>query len=384
MCTQTKLIVKSINLASISCLKWNRTHRLLIMNNKEEEALIGVKEIARRAKVSIGTVDRVIHNRPGVAIKTKDNILKIIKELNYQPNQLAQRLASRKTLRIATLIPKGSDETSFWEAPLQGINQAHGEVGPMGTIIDKYFYDQNSIGSFVEQTGVILQTKPDGILLAPSFMEESISFVRTCKKLKIPFVLIDSDLPDQDSLSYIGPNLYQSGYLGGHLISYLTRGEDQILIVNISKEIDDHHHLLKKEVGFRAYFENKPHAPEILKVDIEETDLTSVESRLIQEFEKNTRIRVVFVTNSRVANVAHFIKTTGRDTLLIGYDYTQENIEYLQDDFIDFLICQKPMEQAYRGVITLYQHLAFRTATEKVCFMPIDIITKENHRFYKN
>jgi LacI family transcriptional regulator len=354
------------------------------MKNKKEEELSGVKEIARRAKISIGTVDRVIHNRPGVAEKTRENILRIISELNYQPNLLAQRLASRKTLRLATLIPKGSAETSFWNAPLQGIEQAISEINQFGIVVDKYFYDQDSIGSFVEQTGIILQSKPDGILLAPSFIEESVSFTKTCKKLKIPYVLIDSDLPNQESLSYIGPNLFHSGYLGAHLISYLVKPEDKVLIVNISKEIDDHHHLLKKEEGFRAYFNDKGNTPVILKTDIRETDPRSIEIYLNAEFKKHDDIKVVFVTNSRVSVLAKYIEKSGQKVLLIGYDYLQENLDYLKKGTVDFLICQKPMEQAYRGVMSLYQYLAFSTAIEKIYFMPIDIITRENYSFYRN
>jgi len=64
------------------------------MNKGNKKEVSGVKEIARRAKVSIGTVDRVLHNREGVSEKTKTKINKIIQELDYQPNILARRLAS--------------------------------------------------------------------------------------------------------------------------------------------------------------------------------------------------------------------------------------------------------------------------------------------------
>ena len=47
----------------------------MIMEEKEDNLLSGVKEIARRAKVSRATVDRVIHNRPGVSKKTKATIV---------------------------------------------------------------------------------------------------------------------------------------------------------------------------------------------------------------------------------------------------------------------------------------------------------------------
>ena len=48
---------------------------------------IGVKEIARKANVSIATVDRVLHNRSGVSEDTKKKINEIIKKYNYQPKE---------------------------------------------------------------------------------------------------------------------------------------------------------------------------------------------------------------------------------------------------------------------------------------------------------
>src|SRR5690348_1732259 len=96
------------------------------MKKKNDKASAGVKEIARLANVSIATVDRVIHKREGVSEKTKARIEAIIQKLNYQPNILAQRLAlaSRGAIRIAAVIPNVSEETEFWQAPLDGIDQA--------------------------------------------------------------------------------------------------------------------------------------------------------------------------------------------------------------------------------------------------------------------
>ncbi|MGH2646906.1 MAG: LacI family DNA-binding transcriptional regulator, partial [Ginsengibacter sp.] len=132
------------------------------INQKE---LTGVKEIARRAKVSIGTVDRVIHNRTGVSGKTKKKIEAIIAEMNYQPNLLGRRLASNKATRLATLIPSVSEETSFWEAPLKGIEDAEFEIKHFNVKIEKYFFDQNDKTSFLKQANKIIKDKPDGVLL---------------------------------------------------------------------------------------------------------------------------------------------------------------------------------------------------------------------------
>lgn len=354
------------------------------MAKKNNSDLTGVKEIARRANVSIATVDRVIHNRVGVSAKTKSKVNKIIQELNYQPNLLAQRLASRKIFNLATFIPIGSEETSFWEAPLKGIEQAATEIKQFGVVVNSFFYDQNSKDSFAKQSKLVLRSNPDGILFAPSFIEESVEFSEKCKAKNIPYVLIDSDLPNQSSLSYMGPDLFHSGYLSAHLISYLIKESDRILIVNISKEIDSHHHLLKKEGGFRSYFLDRKINSQISKIDIRNTDYLSIEKILAKELNSGKEVKVIFVTNSRVSDVAKYIEKNQIDVLLVGYDFLPKNIDYLEKEVIDFLICQKPLEQAYRGVMALYQHLAFAIPAEKKYFMPIDIITKENHVYYRN
>jgi LacI family transcriptional regulator len=354
------------------------------MKKDAPSELSGIKEIARRANVSIATVDRVINKRTGVSIKTRDKINKIISDLDYQPNLLARRLASRKTIRIATLIPKISGESSFWEAPLRGIQQAETELRQMGIIIEKTFFDQEDNTSFIKQSRQILKNKPDGILLAPSFVEEAVEFTNQCRQHQIPFVFINSDIPEQKSLCYIGPDLYRSGYLAGNLISYLIDEKHDILIVNVTKELEDRHHLARKEEGLRAYFEDHERRNNIETIDILQFDAGSIESALSVALQKNKDIRVMFVTNSRVSAVASYLKKVKHDVLLVGYDFLKENIDYLNEGVIDFLICQKPVEQAYRGVMSLYHHLVLSANVEDIYFMPIDIITKENYAYYRN
>jgi len=354
------------------------------MKMKDETQLVGVKEIARRAKVSIATVDRVLNNRVGVSEKTKQRILEIIEELDYQPNIMARRLASKKQIKFAAYIPKVSGETGYWDAPLEGIRQAANEIKDYGIVVDTFFFDQNDRASFLAQSAHILEQGYQGLLLAPMFEDESIGFLSECQRRGILYVFINSEISQQQNLSYIGPNLYQSGYLAAHLIRYLISEQGKILIVNISKEIDAHHHLLKKEDGFKAYFRENNKSNEVLRMDVRQTDYASIEQNLDTFFAVNS-VEVVFVTNSRVSSVAKYLESTGRTTLkLIGFDFLEENINFLKSGVIDFLICQKPREQGYRGVMALYQHLVQSQRVEKLHYMPIDIITKENYLYYDN
>ena len=353
------------------------------MSAKDSE-LTGVKEIARRANVSRGTVDRVIHNRTGVSQKTIDIVNAIIKELDYQPNIFARSLASKKQVVFAVLIPGVSLETNYWEEPLLGITEAGAEISPYGITLKKYLYDLNDKKSFLEQIALIDLSTVQGVLLAPSFIEESEHFVKKLESRKIPYVFINSDIQGHDSLSYFGPDLYKSGYLSAHLMKYLVKEGEEILIVNISKEIDNQHHLLRKEEGFRNYFSDKKLTNPILKIDIKQTDYAYV-SKSIEDVLQRHHVAAVFVTNSRVSTVAKYLKRSGAaNRLLIGFDYTKENLAYLKSGDIDFLICQKPREQGYKGLMALYQFVVHAKVGEKNNFMPIDIITSENCDFYIN
>ncbi len=355
---------------------------------KQDKAsqLSGVKEIARRANVSIATVDRAIHNRKGVSEATRQKINDIIKEIGFQPNILASRLASKKTNRFAVLIPN-ANETDYWDAPRRGVERAYKETKQYGVQLELFLFDLNDKQSFAKQTKEIIEGEFDGVVLAPSFIDEADKLTSGCRSKGIPYVFINSDIPDVDSLAYIGPHLFKSGYLAGQLIRFGLR-QGKVLVVNISKEIDAYHHLLRKEEGFRAYIADtntKDSIIHIEKIDITNTTDKAVGEALHTCLEAHPDVEAFFVTNSRVRSVAkHLKKYTSNHRILVGYDLVKENIGYLKDGTIDFLIGQKPEEQGYAGVMALFQHVVSGGSVTKEQYMSIDIITKENFEFYRN
>lgn len=66
---------------------------------------ITIRDIARIAGVSPGTVSRAINDSPLVNPETRQKILRVVKALNYAPNRMAQRLATGKTLTLAVIVP---------------------------------------------------------------------------------------------------------------------------------------------------------------------------------------------------------------------------------------------------------------------------------------
>lgn len=63
-----------------------------------------LKDIARMVGVAESTVSRAINNKPGVGEETRRKIMKIVKEYNFKPNQLARGLAKKETRIIALLL----------------------------------------------------------------------------------------------------------------------------------------------------------------------------------------------------------------------------------------------------------------------------------------
>ena len=93
----------------------------------------------------------------------------------------------------------------------------------------------------------------------------------------------------------------------------------------------------------------------------------------------------LFVANSRVHLVAKYLEMNQiKNVILIGYDLLHENIEYLEKGIIQILICQKPEEQGYKSVFSIYNHLFLKKPVDKLTYSPIDIIMKENIEYYKN
>ncbi len=106
---------------------------------------------------------------------------------------------------------------------------------------------------------------------------------------------------------------------------------------------------------------------------------TYIKRALAELFDKHEDIRGIFVTNSRVYQVAKFLFNTGRkDIRLVGYDLINPNVKYLNNDTIDFLISQKPREQGYKALMSIFNAFKLNKKPSPEQLIPIDIICKEN------
>ena len=67
--------------------------------------MASIKDVAKKAHVGVGTVSRLLNGSGYVSDETRNKIERVMKELNYTPNELARNLYHKKTGIIAVLVP---------------------------------------------------------------------------------------------------------------------------------------------------------------------------------------------------------------------------------------------------------------------------------------
>lgn len=343
-----------------------------------------IKDIAKLAGVSIGTVDRVLHDRGEVAEKTKERIQNILRETSYSPNVMAQVLKSRKSYHIVSLLPEPTIINSYWQKHPLGMSKAVEELDPFPINLSIVNFDMECEKNFQENTGKVLGMAPDGVLLAPIFKTESIAFCRELSRRKIPFVFIDGYIESTNFLAYIGENVYQSGKVAGQLLDMVTGESKDILVVNIARNIQNVHHLRKRTEGFMSFFDSHcRNKGRKLSINIPEPEPSAVKTAMDNILKKYPDIGAIFISGSKSYLIANYIREKGHSSInLIGYDLLDTNVEFLKNGIIRFLLGQRPEEQTYKGIKKLFEFLSLNKTPENFEYLPVDIVTSENVDFF--
>jgi LacI family transcriptional regulator len=343
-----------------------------------------IKDIAMLAGVSIGTVDRVLHERGEVSEKTKQKVKRFLKETNYSPNLMAQVLKSKKRFHLVSLLPEPTEGSSFWKKHPLGMARAIEELDPFPVTLSQVTFDMLNEDDFQKKTSRVFDFKPDGVLLAPLFKSESITFCSRLQKEKIPFVFVDGFIENTDFLAYIGEDVFQSGRVAGQLIDMVTYEKDDILVVNIAKNLQNLHHLNNRTQGFMSYFQ-KSGINKGKKININITDPSTESIRIAFDnvLKENPGIGSIFISGSKSYLIALYLEKNNLHSInLIGYDLLDLNVKFLKSGITKFLIGQRPEEQTYKAVKKLFEFLSSNKVPDKMEYLPVDVVTSENVDFF--
>jgi LacI family transcriptional regulator len=148
---------------------------------------ITIQDIAERANVSISTVSRVINSTAPVAPETREKVLGVIAELNYQPNLFAQGLAGGHSRTIGVLTQLiGSP---FYDVILRGILKGIDGSGYSPLFADGGWDAEKDLIAL----NMFIQRQVDGLILLNGHAPEELLIEIASQ---IPMIIVGRDIPN--------------------------------------------------------------------------------------------------------------------------------------------------------------------------------------------
>lgn len=346
---------------------------------------IRIKDVAELTGVSVGTVDRVIHNRPNVSKTAREKVEKALKEMDYHPNMYASALAYNKKYNFDFIIPKHESE-AYWEEIEEGAMSACEHRRDFNINMKMMYYNRFDKNTFVQVTEQCLKDRPDGVIIVPTTLDVMREFTDILHDQDIPFILLDSYMPDLKPLSFYGQDSFFSGYFAGRMLMLLAAKENEIMLMkqmkngNVASKQQEN-----RETGFRHYM--RDHFPE---VKITEVNLPLNKEReqyddiLDTFFKEHPHVHHCITFNSKAHLVGEFLqKSNRRNVQIMGYDMVNKNAECVKQGSISFLIAQHAYMQGFSCIETLFEAIVLKKEVTPINYMPIEILTKENVDFYR-
>ncbi len=191
--------------------------------------MINSKEIAKIAGVSRSTVSRVINNYPNVPQKTKEKVLKVIKEYNYRPNFSAKVLCGKKTntigIFVVSLNPQGENtfkinlfQNFYFGNTVDALIDISNSSGYYSLV--QIIYKKDGVSKLVD---IFAENRFDGGIIIGLDRKDPVVF--DIAKVGLPFVLIHYDedfllnnLPERSKVGLVNSMDYEAGI---HAAEYL-------------------------------------------------------------------------------------------------------------------------------------------------------------------
>lgn len=345
-----------------------------------------IKDIADLSGVSTGTVDRFLHNRGKVSEEARRKIEAVLKEIDYQPNLIARSLALKKNYRLAVVIPSFT-EGEYWEKFCQGIDRAEQELLGYHIEVICLGFDQYNPASFELLIDQLATTDCQGVVIATLFREPVLRLTAKLDDRKIPYILVDAYIENTHCLAYYGTHSYHSGYLSGRLLAEQLGPDKEMAVFRIQRNTGwTSTQGENREKGFRDYMEADGEGRSIHVVSIVAEENEANRKKLDAFFEAHPAVGGGVIFNSRAHLVADYFcrRQAGKPFRLIGYDGVAANIPYLKNGLITHLIAQRPEVQGMNCIKALFRYLVMGIRPERVNYMPLDILVKENIDYYHN
>jgi LacI family transcriptional regulator len=173
---------------------------------------VNIKLLAQRLNLSIATVSKALRDSYDISKETKEKVVALARELNYQPNPHASSLRKHKSKTIAVIIPEIAN--NYFTLAINGIESVAQEKG-YHVLIYLTHEDYKKEIAFTKE---LHNGRVDGVLISVSGSTIDNTHLQELKQKNLPIVFFDRVLEDFDTVK-VTTDDYESSYLATkHLI----------------------------------------------------------------------------------------------------------------------------------------------------------------------
>ncbi len=344
-----------------------------------------IKDVARLSGVSIGTVDRVLHNRGKVSEQNMRSVQNAIEALGYRPSRIARALVSRKSnFKIGVCIPRV--EAEFWAEAVNGVEVAREKLQPFGVevlleVIGSYH--------FADQKDALLRLLAQGanaLILTPVQGQES----RLDQLIppEIPYATVVEDIPNSRRLFHVGPDDHAMGLLAGRLALLYNGPGIQCGVLAANQRFYGTQERIR---GFSDFLRENDPGGRILSLceiplENERMGYQKIYEITEQQMEQHPNLNLLYVTNGLTQWAAAAVKSHKKQGAIrvLGFERTEMTCSFIQEGIICATVCQGPGQQWYSAVNIMNEYLAGDRAIDNPVFnAECRILIKESLPFVK-
>jgi len=346
------------------------------MKEADANSPLTLRDIARQAGVSLATVDRVLHNRPGVRPDTVRRVKEAIERNSFQPHVAAAELARGRARRFAFVMPSG---------PNPFMQQIHSYLGQMSGWLSARRLAVELVATDVFDPSVLaasLETLAggdcDGVAVValdhPSVRAAIDDLVDAGAKV----VTLVSDVPSSRRHHYVGIDNIAAGRTAGALVGRLVGPRSgKVAIVAGSQGLRDH---AERIFGFNQVMASEFPGLDMLPVLEGRDEDERSEQVLSRLLGKHPDIVGLYNVGAGTHGVARALIDSGRErqVVFIGHDVTVLTRKLLLQGVMDAAISQNPGHEAraaVRVLLALARGEPIFIEQEKI---RIDIVMRDN------
>jgi DNA-binding LacI/PurR family transcriptional regulator len=167
---------------------------------RRRESLATIKDVAKKAGVTIGTVSRVLNNKKWVSDDCKKRVLQAIKDLHYKPQAHARRLRQKHSFVWGVIAPhhNGIFKSPFFSDILAGMEEVAAEnryrllIHPL----------TEAARAQVSYRALLGDGSVDGMFVLNAWSTDV--SVRELSESNVPFVLVNGRITAQEDFPYVG------------------------------------------------------------------------------------------------------------------------------------------------------------------------------------